>query len=88
MNESGTEESQGFSEPETATEICSSTPSKENFQHMVGRSNAALTMNGNLSTSTQAGPVVTVNHPIRLVFYALPQTAKCLDLVSFPGLKS
>ncbi|KAJ6742526.1 S-ADENOSYLMETHIONINE SYNTHASE 2 [Salix viminalis] len=64
-NESGSGESKGFREPQDMTEDHSKISSEENFEDAVGESDTASTLNGNLSTSMQVLPSVTVSHTLR-----------------------
>ncbi|KAJ6331256.1 hypothetical protein OIU76_009769 [Salix suchowensis] len=64
-NESGSGESKGFREPQDMTEDHSKISSEENFEDAIGESDTASTLNGNLSTSMQVLPSVTVSHTLR-----------------------
>lgn len=73
-NESGSGESKGFREPQDMTEDHSKISSEENFEDAVGESDTASTLNGNLSTSMQVLPSVTVSHTLRLVYCTFSQS--------------
>ena len=68
-NESDTEEGKGHTECGDAEEVQYVTSTSEHSENVLSGGNAAITLNGSVSKSTQDVAVVTGNHPPRCFFY-------------------